>query len=66
MLSLSRHEIYQLRDRGYQLDGDNWVKAPMPAQTTAGGLRIAKVCNADTLAVVFIPEDILAPATSTF
>ena len=59
MQSLSRYEIYRLRDRGYPLDGENWMKVPGRDQSVSG-LNISKVCNGDTLAVVMVPEDILS------
>jgi hypothetical protein len=61
MQNLSRSEIVRLREQGYQLDGENWVRVPSK-EPAPRGMKVAKVCNGDTLVVVLIPEDILSSA----
>ena len=65
MQSLSRYEIYRLRERGYPLDGDNWMKVQARDEQARIGLRVSKICNGDTLTVVMIPEDILSSVDLT-
>jgi len=65
MQSLSRYEIYRLREHGYPLDGDNWMKVHARNEMALSGLRVSKICNGDTLTVVMVPEDILASVDMT-
>jgi hypothetical protein len=63
--NLSRSEIIRLREQGYQLEGENWVRVAS-REPSPRGLKVARVCNGDTLAVVLIPEDILSSAGHSF
>ena len=58
MLSMSRNELHQLRERGYRLEGDNWLKVPVQSHVDSS-LKVTLVCNGDTLAVVLIPADLM-------
>ena len=58
MLSMSRNELYQLREKGYLLEGDNWLKVPVRSHVDSS-LKVTRVCNGDTLAVVLIPADLM-------
>lgn len=58
MLSMSRNELYHLREKGYLLEGDNWLKVSAPSHVDSS-LKVTRVCNGDTLAVVLIPADLM-------
>jgi hypothetical protein len=58
MLSMSRNELYHLREKGYLLEGDNWLKVPVQSHVDSS-LKVTRVCNGDTLAVVLIPADLM-------
>ncbi len=58
MLSLSRNELHQLREKGYRLEGDNWLKVSARNQVDSS-LKVTRLCNGDTLAVVLIPADLM-------
>ncbi len=58
MLSMSRNELYTLREKGYRLEGDNWLKVPVQSHVDSS-LKVTRVCNGDTLAVVLIPADLM-------
>ncbi|TWJ32507.1 hypothetical protein [Geobacter argillaceus] len=58
MLSMSRNELYTLREKGYRLEGDNWLKVPVQSHVDSS-LKVTRVCNGDTLAVVLIPADLI-------
>lgn len=61
MLSMSRNELYRLREKGYRLEGDNWLKVPVQSHFDSS-LKVTRVCNGDTLAVVLIPADFMDSA----
>ncbi len=58
MLSMSRNELHKLREKGYRLEGDNWLKVPVQSHVDSS-LKVTRVCNGDTLAVVLIPADLM-------
>ena len=58
MLSMSRNELHRLREKGYRLEGDNWLKVPVQSHVDSS-LKVTRVCNGDTLAVVLIPADLM-------
>jgi len=58
MLSMSRNELHKLREKGYRLEGDNWLKVPVQSHVDSS-LKVTRVCNGDTLAVILIPADLM-------
>ncbi len=58
---MSRNELYQLREKGYLLEGDNWLKVRAQSHVDSS-LKVTRVCNGDTLAVVLIPADLMDSA----
>ncbi len=58
MTHLSKTQILLLRSRGYPLEGDNWLMGGEPA-SYADELKVARLIDGDTLAIVHIPVDIL-------
>ncbi len=58
MLSMSRNELHQLREKGYLLEGDNWLKVRSQSPVDSS-LKVTRICNGDTLSVVLVPADLL-------
>jgi|GEM_PF-5000968 len=59
MRHLPRTQIVKLREYGYRLEGENWLRVSARQQVEEG-FGVVKIVNGDTLATVFIPKDILA------
>lgn len=59
MVNISRTEIKALRTYGYNLRGDNWMRTRSVQIKAADGVQIIKLVNTDTLAVVYLPDDLL-------
>ncbi|WP_214171976.1 hypothetical protein [Geoanaerobacter pelophilus] len=59
MVNISRAEIRTLRTYGYNLKGDNWMRARSTRTKAAEGEQVIKLVNTDTLAVIYLPDDLL-------
>lgn len=57
MINLPRTQILMLRAQGYPLEGENWLQVE-PPQLKAQNMRITRVIEGDTLAIVHIPADV--------
>lgn len=58
MRHLPRTQIVKLREYGYRLEGENWLRVSARQQMEEG-FSVIKIVNGDTLTTVFIPKDIL-------
>lgn len=59
MRHLPTNQIKKLREYGYGLNGENWLKVSRHDYAEEC-FSIVKIVNGDTLATVYIPADIMA------
>lgn len=65
MKHLPINQISNLRQPGYPLSGENWRSVSRHFYPESG-LSIVKIINGDTLAIVYIPVDILTVTDISF
>jgi hypothetical protein len=57
MKNLTLDQIYRLREQGYPLQGENWLK---PAKQDLEPVwQVTRIINLDTLTVAHIPSEVL-------
>ena len=63
MRHLPRAQIVKLREYGFRLEGENWLRVPGQRQAEER-LGMVKIANGDTLTTVLVPKDILIDTES--
>jgi len=59
MFSLSTGDIRLLRTYGFNLKGYNWMRSRSLQGASSGEMHSVKIVNGDTLAIVYLPADLL-------
>jgi len=59
MFSLSTGDIRLLRTYGFNLKGYNWMRPRSSQGTSYDEMQSVKIVNGDTLAIVYLPADLL-------
>ena len=63
MRHLPRTQIVKLREYGFRLEGENWLKVSGRRQAEEP-FGMVKIVNGDTLTTVLVPKDILIDTES--